>query len=150
MADEKIVKKKEEKVQAKPAKKIEKTPESKKPEKKEEKKTEKRSGFLGFGKKKEQPRKEETLSLKRDSYEVLKFVLMTEKAVRQIELQNKLVFIVDRKSDKSEIKAAAQAAFNSQISGVTTVIDQSGRKKAFVKFREPGAAGDIAVRLGII
>jgi len=30
------------------------------------------------------------------------------------------------------------------------MIDQKGRKRAFVRFGQAGAAGDIAVRLGII
>ncbi len=102
------------------------------------------------GRKQAQPAAEKTVAFAGDPYDVLKFVLMTEKAVRQIELQNKLVFIVDRKSDKGEIKAAANAAFNSPISEVRTLIDQAGRKKAFIRFSQAGAAGDIAIRLGII
>lgn len=88
--------------------------------------------------------------LAKDPYEILKFVLMTEKAVRQIELQNKLMFIVDRKAKKPEIRTAAEKAFNSPVYGVTTMIDQAGRKKASIRFKNAGAAGDIAVRLGII
>lgn len=85
-----------------------------------------------------------------DSFGVLRFVLMTEKAVQMIESQNKLVFIVDRRSGKKEIKQAAEAAFQSSVKHVNTMIDQLGRKKAFIKFREPGQAGEIAIRLGII
>ena len=85
-----------------------------------------------------------------DAFNVIKFVLMTEKSVRMVETQNKLIFIVNRSAARDEIKKAVQHAFNSPVSGVKTVIDQSGRKKAFVKFSNAGAAGDIAIRLGII
>jgi len=85
-----------------------------------------------------------------DPYSVLKFVLMTEKCVRMIETENKLVFIVDRKAGKSEIKNAFETAFGSKVNDVNVAIDQKARKKAFIKLKEPGAAGDIAVRLGII
>jgi len=85
-----------------------------------------------------------------DPYEVLRFVLMTEKSVRMVEAQNKLVFIVDRRYDKKEIKKAAETAFESAIESVNTSIDQKGRKKAYIRFVKPGQAGDIAVRLGII
>ncbi len=85
-----------------------------------------------------------------EPYNILKFVLMTEKSVRMIESQNKLVFIVNRRSGKKEIRSAAESAFKSKISDVTTTIDQKGRKKAFVKFEKPGEAGEIAIRLGII
>ena len=85
-----------------------------------------------------------------DPFGTLRFVLMTEKAVQMIEAQNKLVFIVNRRSDKEEIKRAIEQAFQSSVKRVNTMIDESGRKKAFVKFREPGQAGEIAIRLGII
>ncbi len=108
--------------------------------------------------KKEKPRKqqkEQKLSESdaktvADAFNVIKFVLMTEKSVRMVETQNKLVFIVNRSAARGEIKKAVQNAFNSPVSDVKTVIDQSGRKKAFVKFSNVGAAGDIAIRLGII
>ncbi|MEM7819848.1 MAG: 50S ribosomal protein L23 [Candidatus Aenigmatarchaeota archaeon] len=85
-----------------------------------------------------------------EPFSVLKFVLMTEKAVRTIELQNKLVFIVDRKATKKEIKNAVESAFQTSVDYVNTMIDQKGRKKAFVKFKQPGIAGEIAIKLGII
>jgi large subunit ribosomal protein L23 len=110
-------------------------------------------------KKKEKPKKEkkakapvqkkEEIAIV-DPYTILKFVLMTEKCVRMIETENKLVFIVERKSDKPEIKRAFETAFGTKVSEINTVIDQKARKKAFIKLQEPGAAGDIAVRLGII
>jgi large subunit ribosomal protein L23 len=102
-------------------------------------------------KKEDKAVKEEPTTLtSKDPYDILKFVLMTEKAVRMIESQNKLVFIVDRKSDKTEIKSAAENAFGTKIYDVKTMIDQMGRKKAFVKFAKSGEAGEIAIRLGII
>ncbi len=85
-----------------------------------------------------------------DPFETIQFVLMTEKCVRLIEAQNKLVFVVRRQARKKQIKKAVENAFQSPVSGVTTLIDQKGRKRAFVKFSQSGAAGDIAVRLGII
>jgi ribosomal protein L23 len=60
------------------------------------------------------------------------------------------VFIVNRKSDKKKIKEAVKNAFEVDVKSVTTTIDQKGRKKAFIKFKEEGAAGEIAIRLGII
>lgn len=85
-----------------------------------------------------------------DPYDIIKFVLMTEKAVRQIETQNRLVFIVDMDAKKGTIRSAVESAFNSPVTGVNTMIDQAGRKKASVKFGKEGAAGEIAIRLGIL
>ena len=109
--------------------------------------------------KKEEPKKQEKKKEKieasdaktvSDAFDVIKFVLMTEKSVRMVETQNKLVFIVNRSAARDEIKKAVQNAFNSPVMDVKTVIDQAGRKKAFVKFANEGAAGDIAIKLGII
>src|SRR3989338_11670446 len=85
-----------------------------------------------------------------DPFDVIKFVLMTEKSIRMVELQNKLVFIVNRPSKTPQIKQAIESAFGSPISCITILVDQDGRKKAFVKFKNAGAAGDIAIKLGII
>ena len=84
------------------------------------------------------------------AFESIKFVLMTEKSVRIVEAQNKLVFIARRDARRDEIKKAVEDAFGSPVEKVATLIDQSGRKKAFVKFRNAGAAGDIAIKLGVI
>lgn len=80
----------------------------------------------------------------------LKFVYMTEKAIRDIELQNKLVFIVDRSATKAEIKKEVEEGYKEKVSKIRTMIDQKGRKKAMVKFQKDNVAGDIAVKLGII
>ena len=85
-----------------------------------------------------------------NAFHSIKFVLMTEKSVRIVEAQNKLVFITRRNARRDEIKKAVETAFGSPVDKVTTLIDQSGRKKAFVKFRNAGAAGDIAIKLGVI
>lgn len=85
-----------------------------------------------------------------DAFSVVKFVLMTEKSVRAVEAQNKLVFIVKRDAKRPQIKSAVEKMFASPVDGIKTVIDQSGRKKAFVHFKNAGAAGDIAIKLGII
>ena len=120
-------------------------------EKKEE--PEKKKGRIGAIKsivkkpKAEEKKEEKPVT---DTFSVLKFVVMTEKAIQMIETQNKLVFIVNRKSRKNEIKSAAESIFESPVASVKTVIDQKGRKKAFIRLKKEGAAGEIAIRLGII
>ncbi|MFH0949509.1 MAG: 50S ribosomal protein L23 [Candidatus Aenigmatarchaeota archaeon] len=85
-----------------------------------------------------------------DPYDVIKFVLMTERSIQIIETQNKLSFIVDRKAKKHDIKRAAEGAFKTPVKSVNTLIDQAGRKRAIVRFTKDGIAGEIAIRLGII
>lgn len=85
-----------------------------------------------------------------EPFDVIKFVVMTEKAIQLIERQNKLVFVVDRNAEKKDIKKAVENAFSANVSNVQTMIDQLGRKKAFVRFAKAGEAGEIAIKLGII
>jgi large subunit ribosomal protein L23 len=95
------------------------------------------------GRKKAKPEEYEDAS-------ALKFVYMTEKAIRNIEKENKIVFIVNRKSTKAEIKKSVEFEYNQKVSGIQTLIDQKGRKRATIKFEKANAAGDIAIKLGII
>lgn len=85
-----------------------------------------------------------------EPFDYLRFVLMTEKSIQLIETQNKMVFVANRKATKSDIKKSVENAFQTPVTRVTTVIDQKGRKKAFIKFAKEGMAGEIAIRLGII
>ena len=83
-------------------------------------------------------------------WEILQLVLMSEKAVRAVEGENMLVFIARREADKRLIKAAFEKAFNSKVRSVRTVLDQDNRKKAYITLAQPGAASEIAIKLGII
>lgn len=103
--------------------------------------------------KKEKASKEKSMKKdfeKVDAFKSLSFVLMTEKAIQLIETQNKLAFVVRRSATKSDIKKAIEHVFQTPVSKVNTVVDQDGRKKAFVRFAKQGEAGEIAIRLGII
>lgn len=106
-----------------------------------------------LGRAKKEPAKEETKPLAQgdiDAFSTVRFVVMTEKAIQMIENQNKLVFVVDRNATKGDIKKAVEDAFSTNVSNVQTLIDQLGRKKAFVRFTKEGEAGEIAIKLGII
>ena len=80
----------------------------------------------------------------------LKHPLSTEKAVRAMESENKLTFIVDRKSDKKEIKDAAEKMFNVKVINVTTLITSKGKKKAYLKLSQENPALDIATQMGLM
>jgi len=75
---------------------------------------------------------------------------MTEKSVGLVERENKLVFVVDRKADKTQIKEAVEKAFEVKVASVNTEITSSGEKKAFVKLKPEFKAADVAVKLGVI
>ena len=85
-----------------------------------------------------------------DPWSILQFPLLTEKAIGKIETENKLVFVVNRKSTKDQIRWAAERALNVKVAGVKTIIDRKGRKKAWVKLNKEFSASDIATRLGML
>jgi large subunit ribosomal protein L23 len=85
-----------------------------------------------------------------DPWTILLYPLLTEKAIGKIESENKLVFIVDRKSSKKQIQWATEKAFNVKVINVKTLIDNKGRKKAWVKLSKEYPATEIATRLGML
>ena len=82
-------------------------------------------------------------------YDVLIHPLTTEKSVRLMESQNKLVFVVNRKANKNMIKEAIESMFSVKVRKVNTEIRRS-RKIAFITLHQDFNAMDIATKLGII
>jgi len=85
-----------------------------------------------------------------DPYKILLYPLVTEKTVGMIEKENKIVFIVDRKADKYQIKEAFEKLFGVKVEKVNTLITRDGKKKAFIKLKKEFKASDVAVKLGIL
>lgn len=83
-------------------------------------------------------------------HEIIKNPLATEKAVRLMEAENKLIFIVNRKSNKFEIKKAAEELLKIKIDKVNTMITSGGKKKAYLTLNRENKALDIATRLGLM
>jgi len=85
-----------------------------------------------------------------DPWKILLYPHMSEKSVGLVEKENKIVFIVDRKANKKQIKEAFEKAFNVKVEKVNTVITMAGEKKAYIKLKPEYKAIDIAVRLGMV
>ena len=82
--------------------------------------------------------------------EIIKHPLQTEKAVRLMESDNKLTFIVDLKAKKNEIKKAIEEMFQVKVTKVNTIVTPEGKKKAYVKLSKETPAIDVATKLGLI
>jgi len=85
-----------------------------------------------------------------DLYKIIKHPISTEKAVRLMESENKLTFIVNRKSKKQELKKALEELFKIKIIKINTLILPSGKKKAYIKLSSETPAIDVATQLGLI
>ncbi len=92
--------------------------------------------------------KKKTLTM--DPWKIINYPLLSEKAIGKIETENKLVFIVNRKSNKKQIKWAVEKALEVKVDNVRTMITQKGQKKAWVKLDKKFSASDIATRFGML
>jgi ribosomal protein uL23 len=85
-----------------------------------------------------------------DNYSIIKYPLSTEKSIRLMEAENKLIFVVSKNSTKKEIKKAVEDMFKVKIDDVNTFINADGEKRAYVKFSPKNPAIDIATQLGLM
>mmetsp|Transcript_47526 Transcript_47526/g.114090 ORF Transcript_47526/g.114090 Transcript_47526/m.114090 type:complete len:140 (+) Transcript_47526:37-456(+) len=87
---------------------------------------------------------------KMDKYRILKYPLTTESAMKKIEDNNTLVFIVDARSTKKQIKDAVKRMYDIQTEKINTLIRPDGAKKAYVRLTADYDALDVANKIGII
>ena len=81
---------------------------------------------------------------------VIKKLVSTEKAIRLMEAENKLVFVVEPLSNKAEIKKAVEEMFGVKVVNVNTLRNMKGEKRAFVQFADDSPAIDIATQVGMM
>ncbi len=94
-------------------------------------------------------KKEKKIPLQ-DPWKILIAPHLSEKNINLVEGENKLVFIVNEKSNKKQIKWAVERLFNVKVESVNVVNDMKNRKKAFVKLTQDYVALDIATKLGML
>ena len=85
-----------------------------------------------------------------EASEVIFYPLMTESASLMVEKDNKLIFIVNLKAGKSDVKRAVEQLYEVKVDKVTMLITPQGEKKAFVKLNPEYKASDVAIKLGIL
>ena len=83
-------------------------------------------------------------------HKIIKYPTSTEKAIRLMESENKLIFRVDNSAKKVDIKKAIEKIFKTKVEKVNTLIGPNGEKKAYVKFSSDTPAIDIATNLGLM
>lgn len=82
-----------------------------------------------------------------DKYSIIKYPLTTESSMKLIEDSNTLVFIVDIKANKRQIKAAVKELYNIECEKVNTLITPRGLKKSYVRLSKDFDALDVANRV---
>ena len=85
-----------------------------------------------------------------DPYEVILYPLMTEAASLMVESENKLVFMVNLKATKIDVRKAIEELYEVKVEKVNLLITPDGEKKAFVKLHPDYKAADVAIKIGIL
>jgi len=82
--------------------------------------------------------------------DVISYPMMTEVASRLIESENKLVFVVNMKATKKDVKNAVEELYQVKVRNVNIAKSAKGEKKAFVRLQPEYSATDVAIKLGLL
>ncbi|MBE0512404.1 50S ribosomal protein L23 [Candidatus Bathyarchaeota archaeon] len=85
-----------------------------------------------------------------DPHEAILYPVMTEVTSRILETENKLVFVVNNRATKRDIRRAVEELYEVVVEKVNVTITPRGEKKAFVKLHPDYKAVDVAIKLGVI
>ncbi len=85
-----------------------------------------------------------------DPYKTIKFPLSTEKSIKLMESENKLIFAIDQKATKKEVKEAIENMFKVKVESINTFVTNKGKKRAYVRLKRETPAIEIATQLGLM
>jgi len=88
--------------------------------------------------------------IKMETIAVIKYPLSTEKSIKLVDSENTVVFVVDNRSKKEDIRKAISEIYKLDALSIRTMVDFKGRKKAYVRFKQDSAALDLATELGLL
>ncbi|GAB6028655.1 60S ribosomal protein L23A, partial [Chamberlinius hualienensis] len=96
------------------------------------------------------PRKSIPKRNRMDQFTIIKHPLTTESAMKKIEDNNTLVFLVHLRANKFQIMSAVKKMYDIEVEKVNTLIRPDGEKKAYVRLASDYDALDVANKVGII
>ncbi len=80
---------------------------------------------------------------------VIEYPWVTEKAMNEMDFQNKLQFVVDIDAAKPEIRDEIQDQYEVTIEKINTQVTTNGTKKATVTLSDDDDAQEVASRIGV-
>jgi large subunit ribosomal protein L23 len=83
------------------------------------------------------------------SVDVIKYPYVTEKAMNDMDFQNKLQFVVADGATKAEVADAVEEQYEVTVDGVNTQNTMKGLKKAVVRLSADDDAQEVASRIGV-
>ncbi|MGA8709959.1 MAG: 50S ribosomal protein L23 [Thermoplasmata archaeon] len=81
-------------------------------------------------------------------HRIIMHVYVTEKSMDEMERQNKLEFVVDRRANRAQIRRAVEQTYQCKVAKITVKIVRTG-KIATVRFTKDFSAEDIGGRAGV-
>jgi large subunit ribosomal protein L23 len=85
-----------------------------------------------------------------EAYKAIKHPLSSEKSIRLMEAENKLIFAIDRHATKEDVKKGVESLFKVKVESVRTYLTNKGTKRAYVKLKAETPAIEVATQLGLI
>jgi large subunit ribosomal protein L23 len=80
---------------------------------------------------------------------VIEHPLVTEKAMNQMDFDNKLQFMIHMDATKPEVVSEVEERYEVEVVKVNTQVTPKGRKKATVRLSEDDDAQEVASRIGV-
>ncbi|HTT46265.1 MAG TPA: 50S ribosomal protein L23 [Thermoplasmata archaeon] len=81
-------------------------------------------------------------------HRIILHAYVTEKSMDEMERQNKLEFVVDRRANRADIRKAVEATYQCKVQKITVKIVRAG-KIATVRLAKEFSAEDIGGRAGV-
>ncbi|CAI50520.1 50S ribosomal protein L23 [Natronomonas pharaonis DSM 2160] len=79
----------------------------------------------------------------------IKHPLVTEKAMNDMDFENKLQFVCHPEATKGDIAAAVESQFDVEVDSINTQVRMDGDKKAIVELSADDDAQEVASRIGV-
>ncbi len=80
---------------------------------------------------------------------IIEHPLVTEKAMDEMDFDNKLQFVVDIDATKASVTEEVEARYEVSVVDVNTQITPQGKKKATVRLGDDDDAQEVASRIGV-
>ncbi len=80
---------------------------------------------------------------------LIDYPLVTEKAMNDMDFENKLQFVVNPDATKPEIRDEVESRFDVEVTKLNTQVTMKGKKKATVTLSEDDDAQEVASRIGV-
>lgn len=80
----------------------------------------------------------------------VKYPLSNEKAIRLMEAENTLVFVIDRRATKEDVRRSIMETFKVKVERINTYTTPAGKKRAYVCLSADNPAIDIMTQLGLM